>query len=717
MAFTFGKPKMMTDLGTASTSVTSDISACLLFIGICCLVLAILRRFLPLRTTPVYLLVPVFLALALPTSIVLLVPIDLASSSGSRGLWLPKDVLIVIWRILYWLCFALTWVILPLLGEYVDSGDRSPKGRIKYALRSNARYQLTVIGCCTIGLIYFMLQPGLRVRSFESLKALIMALAYCWGLVLAIYLMGHGLVAIPRRLFRRANIGENLRRVQASAPRVHDKLTDAFQDLEQVEATIVQLRRRKSNLPAEMQDWIEELADTMSLPESRLQTQANASEVPAVLTESYLANFTRTVSRARHRKARFIDAWDSLIKDAVRLQAILDSTASQQLVLGPPSPPFSRGAPLYKRLSPLTPYTRHLTYAYIVPFIQRFCGFIFSVAGACIVWSELVKTGNSRLSVISLTVVHHPGSEAGEVGFAGQVMASAWILYMCAAALTSINDAKVWGNRALVRRNTYGESGCWYASQIAKLTVPLAYNFLTFFPSLYGQTSYFQFLGRLINLSPLGKQFDRFFPVFILVPVCATFFNLYGRVKRFSGFGEMVDDEDDESQSVSGYGIGGWREGRDLIDRELSGHSTYSQSGAVNPSGNQRRIGLPSIANNPSNREPPSLSIPSGRSLDRAASRATSLTSGTSREEPARDAADEDDGFMSEFAHRVRNTFDVTDRPRWMRKLSEGVKIPKWTGSTADSPDESESAGQGGNSGGGLSRWLGGRPSEGRVRL
>lgn len=24
-----------------------------------------------------------------------------------------------------------------------------------------------------------------------------MALAYCWGLILAIYLMGHGLVAIP----------------------------------------------------------------------------------------------------------------------------------------------------------------------------------------------------------------------------------------------------------------------------------------------------------------------------------------------------------------------------------------------------------------------------------------------------------------------------------------------------------------------------------------
>jgi hypothetical protein len=46
----------------------------------------------------------------------LLVPIDLASSArdqdaGSRGIWLPDRVLLVSWRISYWLTFALTWYI------------------------------------------------------------------------------------------------------------------------------------------------------------------------------------------------------------------------------------------------------------------------------------------------------------------------------------------------------------------------------------------------------------------------------------------------------------------------------------------------------------------------------------------------------------------------------------------------------------------------------
>ena len=77
-------------------------------------VLLILRYFLPLRTTPAYLLVPVFFALWLPAGIVLLVPIDLASSAraddeAARGIWLPLRFLQVWWRITYWLTFALTW--------------------------------------------------------------------------------------------------------------------------------------------------------------------------------------------------------------------------------------------------------------------------------------------------------------------------------------------------------------------------------------------------------------------------------------------------------------------------------------------------------------------------------------------------------------------------------------------------------------------------------
>jgi hypothetical protein len=60
---------------------------CLFFIAV--ITLLLLRRYLPLRQTPEYLLVSTFLGLFLSSSIIVLVPIDLASASatddGSRG--------------------------------------------------------------------------------------------------------------------------------------------------------------------------------------------------------------------------------------------------------------------------------------------------------------------------------------------------------------------------------------------------------------------------------------------------------------------------------------------------------------------------------------------------------------------------------------------------------------------------------------------------------
>lgn len=94
-------------------SVGSNIFFALALCLISVLVLLLLRRFLTLRATPAFLILPIFLALVLPASVVLLVPIDLASSSrngtGPKAIWLPDRMVLVCWRIAYWLIFMLTW--------------------------------------------------------------------------------------------------------------------------------------------------------------------------------------------------------------------------------------------------------------------------------------------------------------------------------------------------------------------------------------------------------------------------------------------------------------------------------------------------------------------------------------------------------------------------------------------------------------------------------
>jgi hypothetical protein len=102
------------EIAGAASPIGSEIFSLAAVLVISLAVILLLRHYLPLRTTPAYLTVPIFFAIGLPASIILLVPIDLASTArgqdvGSRGIWLPDRVLLVSWRVSYWLTFALTW--------------------------------------------------------------------------------------------------------------------------------------------------------------------------------------------------------------------------------------------------------------------------------------------------------------------------------------------------------------------------------------------------------------------------------------------------------------------------------------------------------------------------------------------------------------------------------------------------------------------------------
>lgn len=522
---------------------------------------------------------------------------------------------------------------------------------------------------------------------------------------MAIYLMGHGLVAVPRRLFRNANNAERLKRIQSQAPKVSDRLTDATIELDELEAQLTQLRKRKNAVSRDHEEWIEDISDASNVPDSRLPStvgHGSSPPLPAVITDRYLAELTRKLIRARHKRVRFIDAWDRLIQEAVDVQAIIDASASKKLDFGKASPLSS----WFERLSILTPYTRYLLYSKIVPAIRITHAAIFSLASVCIVWSELVKYIAPKLSIISLTILSYNHQDKAQIGFVGQVIASLWLLYMSMAALASFDDVKIWGNRALVRRNTYGESATWYSGQIAKLTVPLAYNFLTFFPrEVHRETTFYHFLGRLINLTPLGAGFDYFFPILILVPVCATLFNLYGRARNILGLGLL---EDDEEGNPTGFGTGGWREGRALIERELQGASRLGLSNQVNGPSSP----LPSGTQSPITRAPQPVREPGGQSSRPNVPRQTTFQERQAQRlaEATAAAEEEDENFFQGFAHRVKNTIDSVERPEWLNELG---KRPKWMGGVDGS---SESSGRA-DSGRGMGRWFGGRPADGRVRL
>ena len=582
---------------------------------------------------------------------------------------------------------ALCRFVLPFLADYVDSGHRNTRNRVLDSLRSNIRYQLIVFACGAVVLVYYVFNHGFHG---PSVKGTAIALAYAWGLILAIYLMGHGLVAIPRRMFLNASTSARLRRLQTCAPSVHEKMQDAIDDYDALEVQVMELRRRKTGTALDFQDWIEELVSTSNLSESRVSHSPLArvvqSTVPHVITERYLADLTRKLMRAQHKRIRFIEEWSHLVNEAYDLQKIIDASGSKRL-------DFERthGPSWFSPSTILTPYTRYVLYANILPALRLLFSFFLALASVCIVWSEIFKRAIPSIAIVGLSIIHHPkATDRGKIGFAGQLMAGAWLCYMCAAALMSIREVKVWGNRALVRRHTYAESACWYATQVAKLTVPLSYNFITFLPKgIYEQTAFHRFLGNLINFTPLGSAFSAFFPIFILIPVLASLFNLYGRIKRVFGFGFLDDETED---NPSGFGRGGWREGQALIERERVGATGVGLSDQHTSPDQLSSSNFSPYSDSPSEMNPASQHVGSARVhvasptrravVGGASSSGGAQNSSLQMRSPAtnNDNDEEESSFFQGFAHRVRNTFDTANKPDFKINFTK----PKWLTNDGD---------------------------------
>lgn len=98
--------------------------------------------------------------------------------------------------------------------------------RSLFALRVNLLYILLMALGAAAGAGYIVFIKG--IGDWPTFQAVIMSVSNAWGLLLVVAFMGHGLVAVPRTLWRKANVSGRLRRLALDAP----VLWDDYQEVE-----------------------------------------------------------------------------------------------------------------------------------------------------------------------------------------------------------------------------------------------------------------------------------------------------------------------------------------------------------------------------------------------------------------------------------------------------------------------------------------------------
>lgn len=481
------------------------------------LTLWLLSRWTPLRNLPLYVSIPLFLSFFIPISTVALVPFDLVDDQT-----LDNNARLLMWRLIYWLSFLLMWVVLPIIQAYVESGYYAPLDRLKDASRYTLKYHLIVLGAGLVGAIYMFISAGV---SFTSLKALCVALSHTFGLILVIWMLGHGIVEIPRAVWH-GTIESQLSKLYRRATHVHDTYSDSQASYDDVVAKIMALEPIKT---AKYDEWISGLVNEIRVQELPLSRAATSRAQPRDLTDTNLASLSRIFHRDLGRAIRSRADWTRLLQDVEYYEALRGSNSSF--------------------------HTR------IRPILARSFAVFLALLGSVIAWSEVVC--GTRLSLVDLVVERAPSGLK-------LLLAMLILGYMCFCVNSSLTSMRIFNLYAIVPHHTDASSLLFFAAYALRLTVPLSYNFLTL--NSTQDTVFQEFLGKFINLTAIGKYVNEILPNLILLPIAMSLFNFYEIVKDYLGFGLGLDYVTGNNDIEAGSSLlSAESEGRELVKRATQG--------------------------------------------------------------------------------------------------------------------------------------------------
>lgn len=78
----------------------------------------------------------------------------------------PEDVLLGLWRVIYWTSQFLTWICLPLMQSYSKAGEFTALGRFKSAIYNNTIYY-GIYGFIFIILLFYALSKGVSLNLYK----------------------------------------------------------------------------------------------------------------------------------------------------------------------------------------------------------------------------------------------------------------------------------------------------------------------------------------------------------------------------------------------------------------------------------------------------------------------------------------------------------------------------------------------------------------------
>ena len=481
---------------------------------------------------------------------------------------------------MFWPTQIFAGVLLYFFEEYNESGYFTVSHRMLDAFRNTGRFLLLCLVVGGVGLS--ILLGGGYVSNEKALLVLVVAANNTYGLVVIIFLLGYGLVELPKQMWMDGNLQGKLRRLRGRAAHEFRALADASMDMSEGVAHSLKTKEevekqaalsaggstRKEGGMAKLKTAIfGRSKEDSAMAAANIAALAAADKemleicLPKLMKECPLDEFTSThggavardkstgrVSRdslaalrktVKKRKAKYVMCQSRVERLKREVFAMEDIVAAKHRADKVLRIQYASGGE--------SRVTSFLYQCYIRPVTGRFLSIL--VIGMCcsVVLAQVGLMAGQASPVAVLSRGNHDSAMPPSDLIVLNLFYIAFIAYVILFALSQLRLADVM--EIAPEQKTTPKSLSYNARLSCKLAPPLAYNFLTLcFESgvetgawmkstLTGEnvtTAFSRFYGSMDIIPFLGNNFNRIFPMFVLVFACLQFFNAFNRVLKVS---------------------------------------------------------------------------------------------------------------------------------------------------------------------------------------
>ncbi|XP_006000676.1 G-protein coupled receptor-associated protein LMBRD2 isoform X1 [Latimeria chalumnae] len=481
--------------------------------------------------------------------------------------YIPKGILPIFWRVVYWTSQFLTWILLPFMQSYARSGGFSITGKIKTALIENAIYYGTYLLIFGALLIYVAVNPRFRLDWYK-LQTIGITAANTWGLFLLVLLLGYGLVEIPRSYWNGAKRGYLLMKTYFKAAKLMTEKADAEESLEDVMEEV-----RKVNESIKYNHPLRKYIDTINKKcptEYQEKMGRNMDDYEdfdekhnSYPSEKSLVKLHKQVIYAVQRHRRTQVQWHILLEQAFHLEDVAknESSATHQFVRT-----FQQDSESWFIRHFYTPTAEWYWECFLRPWCYRLLAVFLTVFSTIVVWSEC--TFFSTNPVLSLFAVFIQLAEKTYNYLYIEVACFLTIFFLSICVYSTVFRIRVFNYYYLASHHQTDAYSLLFSGMLfCRLTPPLCLNFLGLIHmdsaishQKKEQTAYTSIMGSMRVLPFIADGFYIYYPMLIVILCIATYFSLGTRCLNLLGFQQFMGENDMTSDLIE--------EGKELIRRE-----------------------------------------------------------------------------------------------------------------------------------------------------